>query len=83
MTISHQEVVRTFSVAEDAGAGLAGYGQLAPQIGAPATGQVRAECRRCGTHLLAVPHEGGILEGTCPVCLSSQVAPVGDHHAAA
>ena len=34
------------------------YGRLAPQLGIPAGQQVRAECTECGTHLLAVPHEG-------------------------
>ena len=59
------------------------YGQLAPQLGIPAGQQVRAECTGCGTHLLAVPHEGGRLSGTCPVCLGHSVTAVAGHHATA
>lgn len=58
-------------------------GRLAPQLGMPAADQVRAQCDNCGTHLLAVPLEDGRLAGTCPVCLTQAVTPVGAHHAAA
>lgn len=62
---------------------FARYGRLAPQLGVPAAQQVRAECAKCGTHLLAVPHEAGNLTGTCPVCLGHQVTAVAAHHATA
>ncbi len=82
MTVSH-DVGRTFDVELDSVPHSSRYGRLAPQLGAPAKGQVRAECTRCGTHLLAVPHADGTLEGVCPVCLSPRVMPVEGHHAAA
>lgn len=59
------------------------YGKLAPQVGVPLSRQVRAECTRCGTHLLAIPHDDGGLSGTCPVCLSHTVTAVAVHHATA
>jgi hypothetical protein len=59
------------------------YGKLAPQLGAPAATQVRAACDRCGSHLLAVPHGDGTLDGSCPVCLGRHVTAVASHHATA
>jgi hypothetical protein len=83
MTVSH-DVSRSYGVDLDARSPtFARPGRLAPQLGAPASGQVRAECTRCGTHLLAVPHGDGTLEGVCPVCLSARVTPVEAHRAAA
>jgi hypothetical protein len=82
MTVSH-DPGRTFGV--DAGAPpprFNRYGRLAPQFGAPAATQVRAECIRCQSHLLAIPQPDGTLEGVCPVCLSPRVTPV-DRRAAA
>ena len=84
MTVSHDLDGRTFGVDAEAPPQRFGrYGRLAPQLGAPASGQVRAECARCGTHLLAIPHVDGALEGTCPVCLSPRVTPVEGRHVAA
>ena len=83
MTVSHQEVVSNHGVASDARQRTPRHGHLAPQLGAPAATQIRAACQRCGTHLLAVPHADGSLEGTCPVCLSLRVERVGGHHATA
>jgi hypothetical protein len=82
MTVSH-DLGRTYEGDADAPPSLSRYGKLAPQFGGSAAGQVRAECDRCGTHLLAVPHGDGSLEGTCPVCLNQQVTRVAVHHAAA
>ena len=62
---------------------LGRYGRLAPQLGVPASRQVRAECTRCGSHLMAVSREDGKLTGTCRVCLSHTVTAVGAHHATA
>lgn len=59
------------------------YGRLAPQFGAPAASQVRAECDRCGSHLLAVPLGDGTLEGRCPVCLGHRITAVAPHRATA
>jgi hypothetical protein len=59
------------------------YGRLAPQIGTPLDRHVRAECDRCGSHLLAVPQADGTLDGVCPVCLNHRVHAVAGHHAAA
>jgi hypothetical protein len=82
MTVS-QDLGHTYGVDVDAPpARFPRYGHLAPQLGAPAAMQVRAECTRCGTHLLAIPHTDGSLEGLCPVCLSPRVTPVA-HRAAA
>ena len=81
MTVSH-DLGRTFD-ADAPPPRFSRYGRLAPQLGAPASGQIRAECTRCGTHLLAIPHGDGGLEGVCPVCLSPRVVPVEGHRAAA
>jgi hypothetical protein len=62
---------------------LGRYGRLAPQVGTPLAKQVRAECDRCGSHLLAVPHSDGTLDGVCPVCLNQRIHAVRAHHAAA
>jgi hypothetical protein len=83
MTISH-DLGRTFDVdPSDERQRFARHGKLAPQLGAPAASQVRAECSRCGAHLLAVPHADGKLHGICPVCLSHQLTPVAARHEAA
>jgi hypothetical protein len=83
MTVSH-ELGRTYGVDVEAPPPrFTRNGRLAPQLGAPAAGQVRAECTRCGSHLLAIPHADGSLEGICPVCLSPRVTPVPAHRAAA
>jgi hypothetical protein len=83
MTVSH-ELGHSYGVDVDAPPPrFSRYGRLAPQFGAPAAGQLRAECIRCGTHLLAIPHTDGTLEGVCPVCLSPRVMPVEVHPAAA
>jgi hypothetical protein len=85
MTVSHgHDLGRTFRVDVDAPPPRFNrYGRLAPQLGAPAASQVRAQCNRCSTHLLAIPHASGGLEGMCPVCLSPRVTAVGAHRAAA
>jgi hypothetical protein len=75
MTVSH-DLGRTYESTPDAPSRVGGYGRLAPQFGAPPGGQVRAECDLCGTHLLAVPHADGTLEGVCPVCLSPRLTRV-------
>jgi hypothetical protein len=76
MTVSH-DLGRTFDVDPFVERQRFGrHGKLAPQLGAPAASQVRAECNRCGAHLLAVPHANGTLDGACPVCLSRQLTAV-------
>lgn len=59
------------------------YGRLAPQLGAAAADQLRAECSGCGTHLMAVTLGDGSLSGTCPVCLGHHITAVARPHAAA
>jgi hypothetical protein len=84
MTVSH-DLGHTYGVDVDAPPPprFPRYGRLAPQLGAPASGQIRAACSRCETHLLAIAHTDGSLEGVCPVCLSPRVSPVDVPHAAA
>ena len=57
-------------------------GRLAPYPGSPAAEQVRCQCDRCGSHLLAAVRPGGHLDGACPVCLSRAVTPLAVPHAA-
>jgi hypothetical protein len=83
MTVSH-DLGRTFDVDPFVERQRFGrHGKLAPQLGVPAASQIRAECDRCGAHLLAVPHADGKLEGACPVCLSRHLTPVADRPEAA
>ena len=81
MTVSHGPDTAYETSAQRSRTGR--YGQLAPQLGAPAATQVRAECDRCGSHLLAVPRGDGALEGSCAVCLGRHLSPVAAHHATA
>ena len=58
---------------------FARYGRLAPFPGTAQSDQVRCSCDSCGSHLLAAVGSGGRIDGSCPVCLSRAVTPVGAH----
>ena len=71
--------VRTRTIEHDAlrdGPRLDRFGRLAPEPGAPASGQVRCSCDRCGAHLLAAAQDEGELTGHCPVCVGQRFTPV-------
>jgi hypothetical protein len=83
MTVSH-DLGRTFDVDPFVERQRFGkHGKLRPQLGSPAASQVRAQCERCGAHLLAVPQANGALDGACPVCLSHHLTAVEARHEAA